>query len=85
MLIAPAEELGDGDDDPERQETQSNADESARLAPDKRMILFMNLSSIRIQIGQGWGARFGLWSGDCTLLLPAGAIAIWHNACSVAN
>jgi hypothetical protein len=48
MLIGPAEELGDGDDDPEWQETQRNADESARLTPDKRMIPFMKLSSIQI-------------------------------------
>jgi hypothetical protein len=51
MLIAPAEELGDGDDDPEWQETQSNADVSTRLAPGKRMILFMKLSSMQIKIG----------------------------------
>jgi hypothetical protein len=85
MLIGPAEELGAGDDDPEWQEAQRNADESARLTPDKRMILFMDLSSIQIQIGQGWGARFSLWSGDCTLLLPAGAIAVWVSACSAAS
>jgi hypothetical protein len=76
MLIGPAEELGDGDDVPEWQETQRNADESTRLTPDKRMIPFMKLSSIQKQIGQGWGARFSHWSGDCTPLLPAGAIAV---------
>jgi hypothetical protein len=46
MSIGPpaAEELGDGDDDPEWQETQRNVDESARLKPDKRMSLFMEFS-----------------------------------------
>jgi hypothetical protein len=64
-LIGPAaaEEPGEVDEDPEWQETQRNADESARLRPEKRMTLYMKLSSIQIQIGQiqigqDWGGRF---------------------------
>jgi hypothetical protein len=64
-LIGPAaaEEAEEVDDDPEWQETQRNADESARLRPEKRMTLYVKLSPIQIQIGQiqigqDWGGRF---------------------------
>ena len=84
---AVAEESGEADDEFEWQETHRNADEIARLKTrerlkaDTRKILLMKLSWMtQIQGGQGWGrGNSHRWSGDCTVLAAAGAIAIWHD------